>query len=456
MDSPLDRPFRLTPQTGDRVRAVDDLAEHHNLRGALLSHGSIETSLGRALAQTLTFRVATALGRADLGDLSVDQAAYVEGADLVIPPTVLRVRGEPIRLAGQRIPVSTLGLGTYAVLWEGWRALVGPTTAGRATEPQLFAAVTDGVNKPTATTLHPAGCVDLTNGPSDAPLVTATVQTQRFEQWQYRVRLIPDGDLATHASDLIPPVPRYEDLPDGEQVPGASYTHTGDGLYMATLPDVPASLARAYDRRLYACKLGLVRVGAAGAEVRTHGLTDTGTWPLGAPAPVLPARLHLARLTALTLADHLRRLTLLEAAGGALDLRTNESFAVADETAGGSASARCVPFPAGNGELLGVTHDPAASPAELTLTADLRVRVTASVSFAAGGAGIRGVRLLQDGQPTGFATIQGACEVGAAASVNLPGELAVKAGQRLSLEAVQRSGTVLLVQDARVSVSRVR
>lgn len=451
----LDHPFRLTPNTGNRLREVQTLADDHNVRTALSGHGVMETSLGRSIAFLLQSRAVAALGRADAGLLSQDHAPEVSGHELRLPASRVRLMGEPVRTAAQTISLAGLDLGDYAIVVEAYRALIGATTAGRASEPQLYATVTDGANKPTPEQFYPAGCIDLPSGPSDAPLVTATVQTQKYEQWQYRVRLIQDRDLTGYVSDLIPNVPRYEDLPDGEQVPGSSYAHMGDGLFEALLPDVPASYARAYDRRLYAFKLGVVRVGAAGAEVLTHQIAREQAWRGAPPAVVLPGRLELAEATAAELMAQTQRLLALEATRGALDLRTNEAFAVPDEALGGSALARCIPFPAAEGELPGVTHDPHAAPAQLRAAVNCRLRVTASATFApSSDTGSRGLRILKNGLPSGFAQVAGNAP-GTPNAINVSAEISLKAGETLMVEVVQRSGSVLLATDAALSISRL-
>lgn len=450
----LDQPFRLTPGTGEHLRDAAELADRHNVRAVHVGHNSMETSLGRSLLLTISQRAALAGALADLGPLTLDEAPVVESGAVRVPATALRVHGEAIRLSSQRLTLGGLGLGRYALVIELWRALVGPTTAGRAEEPRLYATVTDAAAKPSATTLYPAGCTDLTDGPSDAPLVTATVQTQKFEQWQYRLRLIADGDLAAYDSSLIPRVPRYEDLPQGEQVAGAAYAPLGAGLYEARLPDRPESRERAFDRRLYAAKLAVVSLGPAGPQVLTRALDDLTDWGASPPAAILPGRLELARAVAARQADHERRLGQIEASRGALDFVTNEPFAVADLTAGGSLEARAVPFPAATGALRGVAHDPQAAPSAVRATEAGRFRVTASVTFAPGAAGLRGVSLLRNLLPTGFAQ-QVSAATGDETSLSLSAELDLLAGERLHLEVRHRAGAVLSVTNARLSISRV-
>lgn len=449
------KPFRLTPNTGNRLREVQELVERHNIRATLQGHDTKETSLGRSLAFLVLTRGVAALMKADAALLSLDHAPSVTPDALLIPNTTLRLAGEPLSLTAQTLSVAQLGLGDYAIVLEAYRALVGPTTAGRETEPAIFATISDSAGKPSATELYPAGCLDFTSGPSDAPLATATVQTQKFEQWQYRIRLIPDRDLAGYASDLIPMMPKYAELPAGEQVPSANYAPLGDGLHFALLPDRPESYARAYDRRLYACKLGVLRMGAAGASLRLNTLQGEEAWLGDAPALILAGRRELALQTAQALKDHAGRLALLEARSGSLDLHTNEAFAVADEAAGGSALSRCVPFPKAAGNLAGLFHDPLGAPAEVQATEAVRLQISASVTFApAVDAGVRGLRLLKNGLPTGYVSLAGNAP-GAVNASSLSAQISALPLDRFALEVVQTSGAVLLATESVMSISRI-
>jgi hypothetical protein len=451
----LSKPFLLTPRTGDRFRDVELLGDEANLNGALAGNDVMETSVGRNLEKMLQLAPIRRALRAEHGLLAVDASPVVEGQNLRIPSAKVFLNGDSFTLSGiesdgsQLVNLAGLQAGDYAVVIESWKALIGPTSYGQATEPSQFLGVTDTVNKPTSLTLYPSGNIDILNGPSDLPLVTHTVITQKFLQRQYRVRIIPDRDLLGYTSDVIPLIPVYPDLPNGAQVRSASYTLVGDGLYEANLPQMPSSYLQAFDRHIDAFKLCRVTVGVTGLTLHTRTLLDqTET-----TAQILPARRTLAIATALSIADLVARVVSLEASRGNYTLKTQEPFGIADRDSGGSALPQNIPFPAGIGGI-NFSHDLVSYPSRLIPNFTGPLTVTASAVFAGSvQGGIRGLRLLVNSQPSGFAANTPTVS-GERAEVSLSASLNVVAGQIIEIEAYQTSGAILQIINATLAFSR--
>lgn len=451
MTTPISRPFALTPRSGDQLRALEELAAGANLEQAVTGHHVKETSLGRNLAARLSSAAAARYLAAELGsELSVD--GEILGGDAVhVPAMNLFARGHLIRLLPEAVPVGELRSGNYLLVAELWRALVGPTTLGRFTEPAIFAGSRDVANKPSDASLFPAGNVRAGEGPSDAPLATASIVTQKFLQWQYRLSLVSVGDLAAWESDLLPRRPwrAGEDPEGGEAVLEARYAPLAGELFGALIPQsAPDAYARAFDRQLYAGVLARVIVSPAGVRVVQNRLT--------APAPgalLLPPRAEMLRAVEDRLNEQQRRIQVLERAGRYRDFSTDEPVNVGHTTAGGVVAAQKVPF-ADNIGNLDLGFDPGQS-TRVVLPRAGRYAVTAGAlwqSFAQEGSA--SVRLWLAGRPTAFgSTVRLEGVASGPVPISVAGEFSAKAGDVLELEVAQNTGALaVLAKGALMSV----
>lgn len=273
--------YKLSEATGEKLRDMEAAAEAANIVGLLDGDGMMYTTLGHNMQSRLASSPLRREAHLDQGGFSLSDAPYISGAALCVPRMLGRKDGDSFLLEGpeangsQLFDLSPLSDGTYAVVLETWLALVGPTTYGKASRPAQYAGVVDTSRKPSAYSLYPAGNIDrLGIGVPDESFVTATIQTQKMLQRQYRIRLIPERNLVG--------LPSYLGL-------SARYSGTGD-IVKATAPRASDAYDLAMDREFLACKLALVTVNsgtytalvnAPHRHLKAEGIVQS-------PVPVIP------------------------------------------------------------------------------------------------------------------------------------------------------------------------
>ena len=423
----IEKKFNLTPRTGDRLADLAAVARASNLLEAVTGYNVMETSLGRIFQSHLTGELTRSSMLASLGrGVVLQDAPAPVGTAVELPATALWLNGELIRLSAQRFDLTSAPAGSYALVLETWVSLVGPTSFGRATEPAIYVGVSDAVNKPSATGLFPAGNVDAVGLVSDAPLVTATVITQKFLQRQYRVRVIAERSLTGYSSDLLGL--------NESNVPYGSYQPTADpSLHVATLPD--NQTARAYDHRFHAVRLAtLVRDASSITVLNPSAETPSVVTPAPLAAYVLPSRRVLAEKTSALIQGLRLRVAALEAVQVTAEAKSTTQQSVAPLSLTGSAEPTRVAFAALSAST-GFAFDPAYA-SRVTVNFAGRVRVSASVSLSLAAtsapSGPSSLTLLKNGAVTSYASSSVAV-AGPPIPLNLAGEVDVQAGDFLEV-----------------------
>ena len=448
--------YQLTPATGDKLRDAEVAAEQANVMALVDGDGMMYTSQGHNMQAHLATAQVRREARYDHGAFSMSDSPYVTGMKIAVPRMYARVRGASFLLEGpmpdgsQLLDFAPLGDGPYAVVVETWLSLVGPTTFGKASRPAQFAGVEDVTHKPNKDALYPAGNIDRLHesGVRDDPFVTATIQTQKMIQRQYRLVVIPDCDLAGwRGIDGAIYQPDSMSAPHGVRC----LTEYGENAY-----------DRAYDRELLAFKLCVVE--RAGNTLRVHVndvLVPDDYTPVGQrPVPVVPtpsllaSRLQYRLRSAQEQIDELG--TRLQRAEATMQvMRASNPDEQTLQTSALSASGQRIPFSMEERDD-GGWHDPQGAPASMRPRLEGELEVHATVAFDASPAGSRRLALLLDGAPVASVSTP-ACADGPT-ELNVSAVVGVKPTSLIEVAAWQSSGLPLrlLARRSRISVRRVR
>ncbi|TDE85591.1 hypothetical protein [Deinococcus sp. S9] len=449
--------YQLTPRSGERLAAADDLAQQANLLGLVVGHRVRETSFGRNAALRLALSGLRRFARQEFGELAASGLPVAEGLKVRVPAFNLHLRGDTLTLRGpegdgsQLFDLTGLPAGDYALLLESWVALVGATTLGQATQPAIYTGVTDTANKPDATHFYEAGNVN-GKGLPDAVFADTTIQTTKALQRQYRLSLIPDRNLIGYQSDLVPAGTVYQ------------VTRHPD-LVQAAIPEcTPGAWDRAIDRRFLACKLGVVSTTGSALTLHTADfrVADDFEHKGQRPAPLRLTREQLeawlrSQVQALTVQVQAieSRLAVVEAQRQAALVRADTEQIVMPLRQDGSVLPQRLRFTQEVWDTQ-AWHDPVAYPTRIRLPFNGVVQVHATATFVADpAAGLRGLRLLQNNLPTAYAQVAPG-DANLDTPLTLSAELTVSAGDYLEIEPWQASGATLTVREgATFSVRRI-
>lgn len=438
--------FELTPRSGERLNAADELAQQANLLGLAVGHRVRETSFGRNAALRLALSGLRRFVRQEFGELALTELPVVDGLSVAVPPMNLHLRGDTLTLRGpeqggsQRFDLAGLAPGNYALVLESWVSLVGATTFGQASEPAIYAGVVDQANKPDERHFYEAGNV-AGKGLPDAVFADVTPQITKALQRQYRLSLIPDRNLIGYQSDLVPA--------------GTTYAITRvPELVQALVPEGVGAWDKAVDRRFVACKLAVVTRGDSALTLHVSDSRSPDPFiHLGqAPAPLRLRRQDLeAWLRAEVLAVNARllaseaRIAALEATRSAAQLYSDEEQTVMPVSSNGAVIPQRLRFTRSLTDPEN-WHDPVAYPTRVRVEFEGVMLITATATFAAGsGAGLRSLRLLKNNLPTVLAQASPG-DPGFDTPVTLAGEVPVSPGDFLEIEPWQTSGVTLAVR----------
>lgn len=448
--------FSLTPYSGDQYQSAAQAVRRANILSLADGHGMIYTSAGHNLALQVPLARLAALSAAHSGT-SFTAMPQVSGDTLVMPSADVFLDGEHFQLSGPELDgsqhFSLLGLseGNYTLTLESWNALAGVTTYGRASLPSFTAGVVSPQNKPADDRLYLAGNLDAPQGPSDQPFITGTLETQRILQKQYRLRLIKDVNLEGSLAYSAAPADRA----------GTLYSGDGDVL-KAVSPHSLSAYDVAVDRTFTLCKLALVRITSAGAEVLVNAphLHRTASGAGQDPIPLIPTlrrfqgfttcefeRVDLAHAV---LADRVKHLEKLSDAG---------AFQATQQNIQAGAEQRIF-FTSEVRDPLG-WHDSTTVSHQFAMDFTGSVQVICHATFDAAGSaegldGNRGLALMINGAHTGVRVSQLALG-GVRSDVQLAGEVDVRPGDRLEVAALHTSvNTALPLTGARLTIRRVR
>ncbi len=457
-------PYTLTPNTAEKLRAVKRDAEKANITNALLGHHVMESSYGRNLEKTLTTALVQRNVAAEYGFASMSETPIItEVVKVNVPRAEVQISGERFTIEGdnpdgsQTFDLTGQSYGFYAIILETWHALVGATTLNKATEPAIYAGVIDNKNKPDQGHFYPRGNIDRIGSSTLVPddnFVSLTVVTQKFEQIQYRLRMVPDQNLTsiptpiTFAPDA-PPV-FYQSVPNNPYV------------VEATLPTSLLSHTVVSDGKMRAVKLAVVeytgtlsRLYLTDARFEFPPHTDLGQPPI----PIILNRkeygeyieTRLKNLQNELLAAEIR-LDRLEDVQGVVELKINGSI-VCSTFGFASVSNQFIPF---SNELADIQllHDPITDPGRVHSIFNGRVVVNINVTFQPSPLGFRYIALWRNGLLTPWQVSAPASNV-LPNALNLTAEISVSAGDYLEVEMAQDSGQTVNVVDAYFSVRRV-
>lgn len=444
--------FELTPYYGDQMRGMQALAHEAGVRQLVDGHGMIYTSAGHNLAGEVML---AQLGRFIAGQVGDSFCAGLEirGGKLVVSRGQAFVGGVQLMLQGaekdgsQLFALDGLPVGRYALVLETWDALVGITTYGRSTIPSFFAGVENKENKPSKTTLYAAGNVQATQFISDQSAVTSTLETQRIVQSQYILRLIPERDLRGVYATAAHPLDR------------AATVYAGDGDVLTALsPLSETSNSVAIDRAFKACKLAIVRIEDTGAtlEINAQHLHREASGKGQSPLPMVP---NLSRYQRFVTSE-IERLD-VAGAGDRVRLEALEQLREAGVYEAGLVQPvahnheQVIQFTRDVRDPLG-WHDHVVSTGRFICDFAGQMGVSCHAVLAAGGGGIRALKLKKNGLETDL-FMNTAAVAEHQAALQLVGELDVVAGDVLEVYVLQVSeqAAPLQLERARLTLRRL-
>lgn len=437
--------FSLTPRSGERLAAADQLAQQANFIGLATGDGVVETSFGRNLGYRIALSNYHRYIRQEFGDASISSVPTAEYLQLTIPKGTMHLLGDSILLRGlnadgsQTFDLRSYPAGSYALVIESWVSVVGATTLGQANQPAMYVGVVDSDHKPDDTHVYLAG--NLSGGKlPDGVLADTTIQTFKVFQRQYKISVLPDRDLIGWSGNCLPEDQQYA-------------ASNNANVVQCIVPQSLTAWDTATDRTFTACKLAALTISGGAVTIHSSDIRAlAGYIHLGQePVPVRLTREELEswlRDQVSSIQDSFvtleSRIRTLEAVRQSCQLASDQDQVVAPAGASGGVLPQRLRYTVENWDTEG-WHDSISRPTQIWLPFDGVVQVSASATFLKNGAaGMRGLRLLQNGVPTAFAqTTVG--DDNFDSSLVLSCELTVASGDYLEIEPWQGTGSNLTV-----------